>query len=195
MLQNTDTVLVENRSNSIAFYRVPESNIVRRFVGHESKQITMGELRQAIQIPGTKSLIEDNLIIHSQEAVAELLPYAEIEYTYNEKDVDFLLEAGSLDQLLDALDFAPTGVVDLIKDRAVQIELNDMRKRKAIFDKTNFDVTGAIEIKRQSAVVEEPTTKVRRTAPLTGETPTESAPQRRAAATTSKYRVAVTENK
>ena len=185
MLNNTDKIRVENRADAIVAYRVPETKIIRRFVAGESKQVEMGELRQAIQIPGTKRLIESNLIIHSKEAVDELLPDAEPEYFYDKKDVDFLLEMGTLDQLKDALDFAPTGVIELIKERAVEIELNDMRKREAILAITNFNVTGAIDIKRQAkenTTVIEP--KVRRAAPIENQSET---PARRTAA--SKYTV------
>lgn len=168
MLNNTDKIRVENRANAIVCYRVPESKTIRRFVAGEVKEIEMGELRQAIQIPGTRRLIESNLIIHNKEAVNELLPNAEPEYFYDKKDVDFLLERGTLDQLMDALDFAPDGVIELIKERAVQTELNDMRKREAILKATNFNVTGAIEIKRQAAEVATQTeeNKTRRAAPL-----------------------------
>lgn len=190
MLNNTDKVRVENRANAIVCYRVPESKIIRRFVPGETKEIEMGELRQAIQIPGTFRLIESNLIIHSKEAVDELLPNAEPEYFYDKNDVDFLLEQGTLDQLKDALDFAPDGVIDLIKERAVKSELNDMRKREAILEATNFNITKAIEIRRQAtaedtAPVE---TKTRRTAPIGDPVePTSDVPVRRAA--TPKYTV------
>lgn len=180
MLNNNDKVRVENRANAIVAYRVPESKIIRRFVAGEVKEIEMGELRQAIQIPGTYRLIESNLIIHNKEAANELLPNAEPEYFYDKNDVDFLLEQGTLDQLKDALDFAPPGVIDLIKERAVKNELNDMRKREVILAATNFNVTGAIDIKRQAnedtAVVE---TKTRRSAPIQAEVET---PIRRTAA-------------
>lgn len=190
MLNNTDKIRVENRTNAIVAYRVPESKVIRRFVAGETKEIEMGELRQAIQLPGTKRLIESNLIIHSKEAVNELLPNAEPEYFYDKNDVDFLLEKGTLDQLKDALDFAPDGVIDLIKERSVMTELNDMRKREAILDATNFNVTGAIDIKRQvaedTAVSAE--AKTRRTAPIGEETMQEmDAPTRRASAP--KYKV------
>lgn len=162
MLENTDKVRVENRSRAIVAYRVPESNVIRRFVANETKEVSMGELRQAIQIPGTYRLIESNLIIHSQEAVKELLPHAEPEYFYNAKDVNFLLEKGSCDQLRDALDFAPPGVIDLIKDQAVKTELNDVRKREIILEQTGFDVTKAIEIRHLSEASNEAPVKVRR---------------------------------
>lgn len=184
MLQNTDKIRIENRSNAIVGYSVPETNIVRRFVGKETKEVTMGELRQAIQIPGTFRLIEDNLIIHSQEAVAELLPNAEPEYFYTAEDVDFLLKDGSLDQLRDALDFAPGGVITLIKEEAVKTRLNDMSKREAILEQTGFDVTKAIEIQKLAEVKTETETKTRRAAPVAQDasTSTPEAPVRRAAA-------------
>lgn len=185
MLNNTDKIRVENRANAIVCYRVPESKIIRRFVAGEVKEIEMGELRQAVQIPGTRRLIESNLIIHNKEAVNELLPNAEPEYFYDKKDVDFLLERGTLDQLMDALDFAPDGVIELIKERAVQTELNDMRKREAILNATNFNVTGAIDIKRQAAETSTQieANKTRRSTPL-GESleQSEEVPMRRAAA-------------
>lgn len=181
MLNNSDKIRVENRGNAIVGYKVPESNVIRRFVAGEIKEIPMGELRQAVQIPGTKRTIMNNLIIHDKSAVEELLPDAEPEYFYNTKDVDFLLERGTLDQLKDALDFAPKGVVDLIKDRAVKNELNDVRKREAILEATNFNVTGAIEINHQAQAEVKVETRARRATPI-GETAEESvsdAPVRR----------------
>ena len=196
MLNNTDKVRVENRANAIVCYRVPETKIIRRFVPREVKEIEMGELRQAIQIPGTYRLIESNLIIHNKEAVDELLPNAEPEYFYNKDDIDFLLERGTLDQLMDALDFAPDGVKDLIKERAVKNELNDMRKREAILAATNFNVTKAIEIQRQANegnTVADNEVKTRRSAPIGNTEETQSeAPVRRSVAP--KFKINITNN-
>ena len=71
----------------------------------------------------------------------------EPEYHYSEQDVKTLLKEGTLDQFLDCLDFAPQGIIDLIKDVAVNLPVNDMAKREAIKEKLGFDVTRAIEIK------------------------------------------------
>lgn len=193
MLNHTDKVRVENRASAIVCYRVPESKTIRRFVPREVKEIEMGELRQAIQIPGTRRLIESALIIHNKEAVEELLPNAEPEYFYDKNDVDFLLEKGTLDQLKDALDFAPDGVIDLIKEQAVKNELNDMRKREAILEATNFNVTKAIEINRQSQEEKLVTeTKVRRTAPITETEVVSETPVRRTSAP--KYKIITKDN-
>ena len=184
MLENTDKIRVENRDNTLVGYIVPETNIIRRFNAYETKEISMGELRQMVQVKGHRNLIKNHLIIHSKEAVEELLPEAEPEYFYNTKDVDFLLERGSVDQLYDALDFAPEGVIQLIKDEAVKTNLNDMRKREAILEKTNFDVTKAIEIRRLGETAVKSEVKTRRATPLTEDTINNQseAPTRRASA-------------
>ena len=173
MLHDTDKVRVENRDSTLVGYVVPETNIIRRFEAYETKELFMGELRQMVQRKGHKNIIKNHLIIHSKEAVEELLPESEPEYFYNVKDVDFLLSVGTLDQLLDALDFAPEGVINLIKEEAVKTDLNDVRKREAIFNKTGFDVNKAIEIKKLTEVETKVENKARRSAPI-GETTTET---------------------
>ena len=188
MLHDTDKIRVENRDNTLVGYTVPETKIIRRFKEYETKDILMSELRQIIQDKGCRNVIKNHLIIHNQEAVKELLPDAEPEYFYNTKDVDFLLTQGSLDQLLDALDFAPEGVIALIKDEAVKTNLNDMSKREAILDKTGFDVTKAIEIRRLSETPVTTEVKTRRVA-INADAPAaeESVPARRAS--TPKYHI------
>lgn len=188
MLHDTDKIRVENRDNTLVGYTVPETKIIRRFNAYETKDILMSELRQIIQDKGCRNVVKNHLIIHNQEAVKELLPDAEPEYFYNTKDVDFLLTQGSLDQLLDALDFAPEGVIALIKDEAVKTNLNDMSKREAILDKTGFDVTKAIEIRRLSETPVTTEVKTRRVA-INADAPAaeESVPARRAS--TPKYHI------
>jgi hypothetical protein len=89
--------------------------------------------------------MNDMLFIREADAVKELEIPAEVEYFLDEKGVENLLNNESLDALLDALDFAPEGVIQLIKDKAVAMPLNDMAKREAIKNVTGFDVTAAID--------------------------------------------------
>ena len=70
--------------------------------------------------------------------------HRELEYDMSEAQVRDLLLTGSLDAFLDALDFAPIGVIDLIKAMAVQLPLTNLQKRKALKDKTGFDVDKAL---------------------------------------------------
>ena len=97
-----------------------------------------------------------------------------------EKEVKNLLEHGTLDALLDCLDFAPIGVLDLVKKIAVEIELNDIRKRNAIHNKLGFNIDVAIannQAADEEEVVEKPTRRVATMATTT------NAPARRVAVT------------
>ena len=58
--------------------------------------------------------------------------------------------------------FAPSGVVDLVKDVAVEIELNDVKKRDAILNKTGFNVTNAINFNKETTDETEKVKPVRR---------------------------------
>jgi hypothetical protein len=62
----------------------------------------------------------------------------------SEQQVVDLIKNGSLDAFLDALDFAPLGVIDLIKMLSVQLPITDPAKREALFKKTGFDIDEAI---------------------------------------------------
>ena len=82
----------------------------------------------------------------------------------------------------DCLDFAPNGVIDLIKSLAVSLKIDNVSKRKAIQEKTGFNVTRAIEINEETEEEEETSkenNQGRRAAPIS--TKKEEAPQRRSA--------------
>ena len=93
-------------------------------------------------------MLKEYLIVRDDEALRELNIQVEPEYYYTEKEVAKLMEQGSLNEFLDCLDFAPEGVLEVIKDVAVKLPLNDVAKRQAILDKMGFDVTKAIELKK-----------------------------------------------
>ena len=80
--------------------------------------------------------------------------------------------------LLDALDFAPEGIIDLIEKRAIELELPNMNKRKAIMNKTGVNITKSIEnhhaydsVNASDNVAQKRSRRVKETA--------EDAPQRR----------------
>jgi len=168
MLENNTIIKVKNRDNGTVGYVIPDlGNLHRSFQPHEEKDISYEELKKLSYLPGGNVILKDYLIIENEDAVAELLGEVEPEYNYTEEDIKNILERGSVDQLLDALDFAPSGVIDLIKDMAVKIELNDVRKREAILQKTGFNVTSAIEINKETAETSSEATQTRRTTPIT----------------------------
>ena len=135
---------VKNRSSSMVVYKIPETNLRREFAPGEVKRIPFGELEQLTFQPGGRELIENFLQILEEEVTNDLNVKHEPEYNMSEADVQNLLVNGSLDEFLDALDFAPIGVIDLIKGMAVSLPLSDMNKRKALREKTGFDVDKAL---------------------------------------------------
>lgn len=162
MLDNNTLVKITSRGACVCGYVIPElGNLTRRFMPGESKTVPMDELRKLVWTPGGEELLKNNFILDNKEAITELIPNVEPEYFFDEKDVEDLLKYGTIDQLKDALDFAPDGVVSLIKDKAVETRLNDVEKREAILEATDFNVTNAIANKEISQEVEK-TPKTRR---------------------------------
>ena len=75
------------------------------------------------------------------------------------------MKEGSLDEFLDCLDFAPVGVIDLIKRYAVALPLNDYNKRKAIKDKLGYDIDAAIKNEQATKDAEKAATEAEAAAP------------------------------
>lgn len=171
MLDKDTIIKVTNRDSGSVGYTVAEMGIHRKFQKGEVKEIRMEELRKLSYLPGGQAIINDCLIIHNEEALKELNPDYEPEYFYTEADIRELLLKGTEAQFLDCLDFAPEGVIELVKQLAVELKVNDLAKREAILNKTGFNVTRAIQINEESQEVDEPDTEVK---------------QRRAAAPTTK---------
>ncbi|MEG1779643.1 MAG: hypothetical protein RR263_06020, partial [Oscillospiraceae bacterium] len=107
------------------------------------KNIKVKELEELTYIPGGTALINKYLVINDEEVCEYLGLTIEPEYYYEESTIRTLLAQGSVEQLLDCLDFAPTGVIDLVKKIAIETEVNDVAKRMAIKDKLSLDVTAA----------------------------------------------------
>lgn len=89
--------------------------------------------------------MRDYLQIQSQKALDDLDIKVEPEYNMSESQIIQLITTDSLDAFLDCLDFAPVGVIDLIKKLSVSLPMNDNAKREALKKKTGFDVTKALE--------------------------------------------------
>ena len=138
------TCLVKNRGAGHVSYKIPEDGIRRSFAPGETKEISYAELEKLTFQPGGMVILTNYLQIMEQDALKSFGIHTEPEYHMSERDVANLIKTGSLDAFLDALDFAPTGVIDLIKKLSVEIPLVDMNKRKALKEKTGFDVDSAL---------------------------------------------------
>lgn len=135
---------VKNRSASRVCYRIPEEGIRREFAPGEVRRVPFEELQKLSYQPGGRELMTHFLQIAEEEAVQNLGINTEPEYNMSEADVIELLKNGSLDAFLDCLDFAPVGVIDLIKTYSVSLPLEHTAKRDALKKKTGFDVAAAL---------------------------------------------------
>ena len=157
-MDTTRMVKIRNRDNAAVFYDIPELNGLHRvFQPGEVKEVSLDELIKLSYTPGGMSLLRNNFVLGSPEAVKIILGQVEPEYNYTAADIKNLMENGSLDEFLDCLDFAPEGVIEIIKTMAVNLPLNDVAKREAILNKTGFNVTNAINIKRETETETEKT--------------------------------------
>lgn len=139
---------VKNRSASMVVYSIPEANIRREFAPGETKKIAKEELDQLSYQSGGRELMLNFLQIQSAEAREALNLKIEPEYNMSEEQIAELILKGSVDAFLDCLDFAPIGVIDLVKEFAVELPMTDTRKIDALLDKTGFDLNAALANKK-----------------------------------------------
>lgn len=149
MVENDKLIKVYNGFNGTVGYDLEDMDVSHRnYYPGETKEVTFKELAKVAVTPGGRAILKNYLVIKDYEACKELLGEVPPEYYYTKEDVTKLLSAqGSLDAFLDCLDFAPDGIIELIKDLSVDLPLNDVQKRNAILEKTGFNVDAAIRVK------------------------------------------------
>jgi len=186
--ENKRMCLVTNRSASRVCYAIPELGIkLRDFQPNETKKISYEELEALTYIPGGLKIMRDYLQIAEIKTREQLIGNVEPEYNMNEAQVkNLILTPGNYDEWLDCLDFAPEGVIDMIKNLSVKLPLTDTVKMQQFKEKTGIDIAKHIQIHqeeiaeqaaeaakteqqgrqrrtRQTAAAEESTAPVRRT--------------------------------
>lgn len=136
---------VTNKSTGPSIYKL-SSGFRRELAAGETRMIDVSELYELVQVPGGRVMIENFLQVHDPEVLQYLLNgEVQQEYWLTKEKIPTWMETCSLDEFKDALDFAPIGTLDLIKDYAVKLPLNDYNKRQAIKDQLGFDVDTAVE--------------------------------------------------
>ena len=147
---SNEVYVVKNRSASRVHYSVPELGVKSRdFAPGEVKKIKREELEGLSYLPGGANLIRNYLLITNPQAREEFVGQVEPEYNMIEKEVKELIISGSNDEWLDCLDFAPEGVIDLIKTLAVEIPLTDTVKMEQFKQKKGVDLARQIRAKQE----------------------------------------------
>lgn len=182
-MEDNRNVLVTNRDSGTVSYVIEDRGIRRIFVAGETKKIPFAEIQALQYVAGGDYMLRHLLMIKDLEALDKLNIETEPEYFYTEADVKKLLLEGTVDQLEDALNFSPDGVLEIIKKLAVELEIPDIRKRNLITEKTGFNINSAINVNAVMAEdapeTPEPETKKRKATPITAEESAE--PKRKAA--------------
>jgi len=145
-------VQVQNLTGQTVAYRINEDNLRRAFGPYETKQIAYTELKKLYYQPGGPNLIQNFLRIEDKNIALEFgvsEDSFEHEYSWTRDKIDQILTQGSLDELHDALDFAPEGIVDTIIDRALILRINDVNKRQLIQQCTGKNIDKMIETQMQ----------------------------------------------
>ncbi len=154
---------VTNKSTGPSIYRL-STGFRRELAAGETRMIPVSELAELVQVPGGRVMIENFLQVQDPEVLNYLLnDEVQDEYWLTKEMIPSWMESCSLDEFKDALDFAPIGTLDLIKDFAVKLPLNDYNKRQAVKDQLDFDVDTAVEATKTDVVNNAPK-QVRRAA-------------------------------
>ena len=136
---------VKNRGASTVVYKIADKGIRREFKPGQIMSISSEELEELTFQPGGTLILSQFLQIMDLDGIQAARIKTEPEYHYSEQDIAKLITSGSLDAFLDCLDFAPIGVIDLIKKMSISIPMVDIQKRKALKEKTGFDVEAALK--------------------------------------------------
>lgn len=189
-MEKTKMVKVTNRSNGPVGYNIPDApaGYERNFAPGQTLEVEYEEIKKLYWTTGGRVLIKEYFTITDEEVLGDLGIVPEPEYFYTKDDVKELLLNGSYEQLEDALEFGPEGVIELIRDLAVDLKIPDVNKRDLISEKTGANISQIIALEKQlneTPVVEEK--KVRRAEPVKA---VEAKPaERKAAPVSSKYTI------
>ncbi len=142
-------IKVTNRSSGEVVYSLPELNNTRRlFSLGETKEISEAELEALWQISGGMEIIKHFLIVQDKDWVKRHWSEVPVEYFWSNDQIKACLLNDSIDLFNETLDYAPEGVLDVIKTYSWTLPLADLNKIEAIKTKLNFDVQAATSFMR-----------------------------------------------
>ena len=125
----------------------------------EVKEVPYSELQKVYARSGGAVLFKDYLAIEDKDIAEEFGVSEDLfthEYSWTKEDVvELLKNPDKMDELKDALDFAPEGIINLIVDTAVELRVPDVNKRQVITEATgkniNSMIANQIELDKQIA--------------------------------------------
>lgn len=151
VINDEDKIRIRNLTRNIVVYITPSTGIRREIAAQGSIYVSAGELRECSYDTGCSNMFHDYIQICNPTLAEELGVSSDIiEYNWKVDDIKEVLlstDDNDYNRFLDALDFAPAGIRQNIVDMAVELEVPDMRRREAIKQAMNVDITRMIENK------------------------------------------------
>lgn len=135
---------VMNRSTGSAGYSLPELNIRRVFNVGEIKELKEEEILALYNTDAGRLMLCQILQIQNKDFVRkEIWPDAPPEYFWSIENIRKCMLEESADLFAETLDYAPEGVVDIMKDLAWRTPLTDLNKCTIMKNKLGFDPIAA----------------------------------------------------
>ena len=145
----TRKVKVWNRNSANSVYYIDEMRMLREFAPAgkhgDVLLIPISELQALSYVQGGHTMLTEHLLIKEQEVCEFLGIPVEPEYYYGVEEVKTLLSEGTIEQLMDCLEFAPAGVKDLLVKYAVDDKVDSYEKRELISKAMGVNITARIK--------------------------------------------------
>lgn len=138
MAKQERKIKVSNRSDGNAVYHIQELNIRRVFTPNEEKEVTEQELNYLYQMDGGAMLLKHYLVVQDRDWVNARWDAPE-EYFWTLEEIKNCVINDSLELFAETLDYAPQGVLDVIKQFAWRLPLTDLNKVNVLKEKLGFD--------------------------------------------------------
>lgn len=152
-LADTDKVEIRSLVGYPVVIKTPMNHKRFELPPHGRMEVTVGDVRECSYDQGCRNIFRDYVQICNAELAREFgIEEDIVEYNWGDKEIIEALTTADINVLLDALDFAPDGIKEAILDKAVTLEIPDMRRREAISDALGVNVTNKIENARAAKV-------------------------------------------
>lgn len=169
-------VKVFNNSGGRVSYNLSEPRVSREFFrpGHMIS-VTFDEIYALSNEPGGMDLLLHFLQIRDNKVREALALPTDPEYLYTTEDIKKLVLKGTKDQLLDALEFGPYGMAEVIRKTAVDEKLDSGTRIDLLSEVLGIDLKRIYENDKEDDVeteIKKSTGSKRRAQPITEEAPT-----------------------
>ena len=140
-LTGNTQVQVFNNCSSRVHYTLDEPRITRDFnqIG-QMIVVSFEEWYALNNAPGGRSLITQFLRIPDKNIRKALNLPTDVEYTYDEDDIEKLIKEGTREQLEDAVEFGPYGMKEIMRKKAVDLKIDSSSRKELIGEVLGIDL-------------------------------------------------------